>query len=170
MKRVFKFIFIAVVSSVIVACKTVSEAPSVKAMGQVETRQMQTRTYSNVDTLTGMKSVVSALQDEGYLIESTNDRLGIITANSEVKTELDGARQYAEDWTYNGTYETVQRVVVSATVTEFGSDTRIRINMVRKAFNQNGGVIWSVPIQDAAHYQAIFTKVDKSIFLSKQKL
>lgn len=154
----------------VVGCKTVSEAPSVKSMSQVETRQLQTRTYSGVDMLTGLKSVVSALQDEGYLIESTNDKLGIITAQSEVKTELKGARQYAEDWTYNGTYETVQRVIVSATVSEFGKDIKIRINMVRKAFNQNGGVIWSVPIQEANHYQAVFTKVDKSLFLAKQKM
>lgn len=169
MKKIQIFLLLTI-SLFVVGCKTVSEAPSVKTMSQVETRQLQTRTYSGVDMLTGLKSVVSALQDEGYLIESTNDKLGIITAQSEVKTELKGARQYAEDWTYNGTYETVQRIIVSATVSEFGKDLKVRVNMVRKAFNQNGGVIWSVPIQEAKHYQAIFTKVDKSLFLAKQNL
>ncbi|MGE5539029.1 MAG: hypothetical protein ACM30I_10445 [Gemmatimonas sp.] len=47
---------------------------------------------------------------------------------------------------------------------------RVRINMTLKAINEKGGVIWSVPVQDAPMYQALFNKIDNSLFLAREKI
>jgi len=169
MLRTFLTGLLIITALFLTACQTASIAPQVKEMSQIETRQLQTRTYDSTDTVEGIKSVIAALQDEGYLIDNANETLGVVTASREDDTALPGAKEWAEG-SYNMTYETVQRTLVSASVSKVAGQLKIRINIVRKAFNQNGGVIWSVPIQDGAQYQRLFSKVDKSLFLNREEI
>jgi hypothetical protein len=170
MLRTFLTGLLMITALFLTGCETVSKAPLVIEMSQIETRQLQSRTYDSSDTIEAIKSVIAALQDEGYLIDNANETLGVVTASREDGTEIDGAKVYAEGYTYNGSYETVQRTIVSASISQVAGKLKIRINIVRKAFNQNAGVIWSVPIQDAAQYQRLFSKVDKSLFLNREEI
>ena len=152
------------------ACQTTSQAPQVREMSPVETREMQTREYENGQLVDGMKAVINALQDQGYLISSANEALGVVTAYAESQTMKQGAKEYVEGWTYNATYETIQRREVSASVSLQDKSLRVRINMSLKAINEKGGVIWSVPVQDPKIYQALFSKIDNSLFLAREKI
>ncbi len=159
-------------AAVLSACEQTSEKPpEVVVMTQLETRQLQTREYEDNDLIAGMKAVISAFQDEGYLINSANEILGVVTASFDVKSKIDEAtKRYVEDWTYNATYQTITRYEISASVSERNRGLRIRVNIAKKALNQNGGVIWSVPVQEPTFYQTLFSKIDKSLFLAREKI
>jgi len=61
------------IALIMTACQSSSTAPVVKQMSQVETRVIQTREYEGKVLLSGMKAVIGALQDEGYLVNVANE-------------------------------------------------------------------------------------------------
>ncbi len=139
-------------------------------MSQMQVRQLQSRSYEGADTVTGMKAVIAAFQDEGYLIDTANETLGLITAYTEIESATEEAKLYSEHFSRSAAYEATQRTNLSGSVSKFGDQLRVRINIVQKAINQHGGVIWSVPIQNAEIYQRLFSRIDKSMFLAREKL
>ncbi len=55
--------------------------PNVTGAGtQLETRQMQTRSYDTLDKAMTMRSVIATLQDLGFTIDQADAELGTITA------------------------------------------------------------------------------------------
>ncbi len=58
----------------------------------------------------------------------------------------------------------------SGNVTEFGKETRVRINFQSKRMNNKGEVVDVKQVADPAFYQTFFSKVDKGIFIQKEKL
>jgi hypothetical protein len=59
---------------------------------------------------------------------------------------------------------------VSANVTEFGQETRVRVIFQVKTMDNKGGVSKISQIDDAQHYQDFFAKVDKGVFIEKEGL
>ncbi|CAK0775651.1 conserved hypothetical protein [Gammaproteobacteria bacterium] len=148
------------------------EPPSIRQMTQLETRQLQTRDYTGAEPINVMKSIIAALQDEGYIISNVNERLGLITAAMERREEDTELKNHVR-FMYGagiGTYQTTKRFEASVTTTEHERVISLRINIIEKALSNSGGVIWSQPVQDTMTYQNIFSKIDKSVFLQKQKL
>ena len=145
--------------------------PPVPKRTQLQVRQIQTREYGKISSEAVLKSVIAALQDEGFIISNADLKLGLVTAFVET-FELDEA---TKNWVHNtirsGTpYQTTKRVEASATVEKYGEIVRVRINLLAKAINNAGGIVWSQPIYDANIYQKLFAKVDKAVFLQKQNL
>ena len=132
----------------------------------------QTREYEKTEIKSAMKAVMSALQDEGYVINTAEMELGIVTAALELFEEDKNTKAYNEFWygAGQGTYQTTKRMEVSSLVSQHGEKTRVRINIIAKALTNTGGSIWSQPVYDAQIYQSIFTKIDKSIYLEKEKI
>ena len=58
----------------------------------------------------------------------------------------------------------------SANVSEYGAQTRVRINFQLKTMNNKGEIVGVNQIDDAKYYQEFFAKVDKGIFITKEKL
>jgi hypothetical protein len=54
---------------------------------QVKLRSMQTRVYDTTDTIKTMRSIISTLQDLGFVIEKADEALGAVTACKFVKHE-----------------------------------------------------------------------------------
>lgn len=152
------------------ACATTSPPPQPE-MSQLEVRQLQSKEYQTTDEKAVMKAMIASLQDEGFIINTANPELGLVTATLEVGREDPNTKFWARFW--NGpaaTYETVKRLESSVTVQKLDPVTRVRINIVAKMMTNSGGVVWSQPVYDPDVYQKIFSKVDKSIFLGKEKL
>jgi hypothetical protein len=55
-------------------------------------------------------------------------------------------------------------------VTEFGKQTRVRVNIQRKVLDNRGGVLSVQAVDDAQFYQDFFARVDKSVYLQKEQL
>jgi hypothetical protein len=58
----------------------------------------------------------------------------------------------------------------SANISEFGEQTRVRINFQVKVLDNHGGSSEVKQIQEGQFYQTFFSKVDKAVFLGKEKL
>ena len=65
-----------------------------------------------------------------------------------------------------------QTVIIesSANVTVSGFQTKVRVNFQHKVLDNMGATSSAQPLEDAEYYRNFFAKVDKSIFLQKEKL
>ena len=61
-------------------------------------------------------------------------------------------------------------IEISANVTQFGGDTKVRVNFQRKLFDNYGRVVRVVQIYDENYYQEFFTKVHKGLFFQEEKI
>lgn len=156
----------------IVGCAKTPKPPAQLQLSQLQIREMQTREYIDVSVKDVMKSVIAALMDEGFIINATDNSLGLITAAKEVYA-VDEATKNIAEFNYgsgSGTYQTTLRSEASSVVNQYGDLVRVRITIVQKSVSNAGGNIWSQPLLDSKIYQSIFSKVDKSVFLEKEKI
>ena len=130
---------------------------------QLAVREYQTRTYETTDTAMVMKAVLNALQDEGFIVKTANTELGLITASKEKSDrEWHGGILYAYDVTYSWD--------CSANVSLFGRETKVRVNVRLTTKRSPSGKETISEIDDPTFYQGFFSKVDKSVFIQKERL
>ena len=163
-----KAIFMFISSLVIFGCVT---TPATPPKTQLEIREFQTRDYDTSDSKMVMKSLLNVLQDDGYIIKVANVDLGLISATKEINIENKGEviilsllAGHNARWKKNSTIE------CSGNVTEMGKVCKVRMNFQIKTMDNKGGVVDVKTIDDPVFYQSFFAKVDKGIFIGKQKL
>ena len=124
-------------------------------MSQLQIREYQTRTYETNDTKMVIKAVINVLQDEGYMFTNTDSAIGLVSVEKSVNA---------------GKSVAVTEGVVN--ISEFGQQTRVRINFRVKTtkIGKRGTVTKINQIIDEQYYQDFFIKVDKGVFLQKEKL
>ncbi len=149
-------------------CVSLPQAPQ---KTQLEIREFQTRAYDTKDVKMVMKSLLNVLQDDGFIVKNANVELGLLTATKEVDVENKNTALVAAllggheaRWDKNSIIES------SANVSEHGKQTRVRVNFQLKTLNNKSEVVDVKQIEDQAHYQEFFSKVDKGIFIQKEKL
>ena len=139
---------------------------------QLEIRQMQTRTYQTKDKRLVMKAMLNVLQDDDYIIEQVNLDLGFFNAQKEVDVE-DGGEKFWETFWWGKAYATYKKnqiIDVTANISEFGEEMRVRVNFRVKVMNNKGGVVVVRQVDDPKFYQEFFSKVDKGIFIEKEQI
>ena len=55
-------------------------------------------------------------------------------------------------------------------VTEVGDRTQIRISVQRKILDSGGHVVEVTPIEDPVFYRDFFSRMDKSVYLQRERL
>ncbi len=144
---------------------------------QVEIREYQTRVYEDVDSLLVFKSVINALQDDGFILESSDADAGVIVASlhstqvssGEVlqKTALTVAT-YGIYWLFADTnIKNSHSLHVTANITETSNGIKTRLNFVGKEYDVKGRLVRSGMSQDKQYYLEVFTRIEKSIFLEE---
>jgi len=138
---------------------------------QLQIREFQTRVFETKDTKMVMKAVLNVLQDEGFIVKGADAELGFLTATREMDVEDKGKAFvsrlfFGKDarWDKNSIVE------VTANVSEYQDKTRVRVNFQLKTLNNVGVVSKIQPMGDEAYYQEFFAKVDKGVFIEKEKL
>lgn len=141
---------------------------------QLEKRQIQTRTYSKISKASVMKAMLNVLQDEGFIVYNANPLLGFISGTKEFDVS-DKSIDISKDFgvskaklNMNGIR--VAMIEATSNVTEYGNEIKVRVNFKRKLLNMYGNAQIINDIDDEKYYQDFFAKVDKAIFLQKQKL
>lgn len=151
-----------------------SDVASSPAKTQLEKRQFQTREYEGADKALIMKAMLNVLQDEGFIVNNANPLLGFISGSKEfdvtdksidIEKEF-GATRKALIW--QGVR--VATIEATANVTEYGKQIRVRTTFKRKLLNTYGNAQKINEIEDQNYYQDFFAKVDKAIFIQKQKI
>ena len=173
LKRILLIIFVLFLALPTPAGKRQQEE-IITPMTQLEKRQFQTRTYDSTDKALVMKAMLNVLQDEGFIVYNANPLLGFIYGVKDFDTSdpnIDISKEFGLSkarLNWNGVK--VATVETTANVTEYGKSMRVRINFKRKLLNIYGNAQFIDDINDENYYQDFFSKVDKAIFLQKQKI
>lgn len=138
---------------------------------QLEIREIQTRSYSSKDLKLVMKAVINALQDDGFIIKAADKELGFIAASKEADVQnstevfwsqfLQGAQ---------ARYRKNSVVDASANISEFGRETKVRIVFQVKVIDNFGAPLDARQIEEPNMYQDFFSRVDKSVFIERERL
>ena len=148
---------------------------------QLEVREIQTRTFDTSDTKLVMKAMLNVLQDDGYVVRNAVVDLGLITAAKEIDLAPGRSEPVGGDFIgarggvvlgFQGPplYRKTEVHEFTGNISEFGKQTRVRINIQRKVLDNRGGVLSVQAIDDAQFYQVFFSRVDKSVYLQKEQL
>ena len=138
---------------------------------QLQIREFQTRVFDTKDTKMVMKAVLNVLQDEDFIVKGADAELGFLTATREMDVEDKGKAFVARLFHgANARWDKNSIVEVTANVSEYQDKTRVRVNFQLKTMNNVGVVSKIQPMGDEAYYQEFFAKVDKGVFIEKEKL
>jgi hypothetical protein len=173
LKKFFIILFVLGVTLPVCA-RTKNEENIIIPMTQLEKRQFQTRTYETADKPLVMKAMLNVLQDEGFIVYNANPLLGFIYGVKDFDTSdtnIDISKEFGlskSRLNLNGIR--VATIETTANVTEYGQSMRVRVNFKRKLLNVYGNAQFVDDVNDETYYQDFFSKVDKAIFLQKQKI
>lgn len=141
---------------------------------QLEKRQFQTRMFDCSDKALIMKAMLNVLQDEGFIVNNANPLLGFISGAKEFDVSDKSIDIKKEFGTGKGALAwkgiRVATIEATANVTEYGKQVKVRINFKRKLLNVYGNAQVINEVDDEQYYQDFFSKVDKAIFIQKQKI
>jgi len=137
---------------------------------QLQVREAQSRLYDVSDMKLVMKAVMNTLQDDNFIVQQANVDLGLLTAQKELDIENPTESFFARAFTDRPEYKKNSITEASANISEFGKQIRVRINFKYKVLNNKGAVMRVSQIEDDQYYQDFFSKVDKSLYLGKQKI
>lgn len=171
------------------------QEPPKPPKSQLEIREFQTREYETRDTKMVMKAVLNTLQDDGYIVHNAVPDLGLITATKDVEVEHPGGaadsplamglgiglgvlstgRHSGFGWGMGSgddgrSLPRSSSIEVSVNVSEFGPTVRVRANFQKRTTDGRGAVYEAHQIEEPKFYQDFFSKVDKGIFIQREKL
>ena len=173
LKKIFLILCVLCLALPVPAKKQAQE-DIITPMTQLEKRQFQTRTYDSSDKALVMKAMLNVLQDEGFIVYNANPLLGFIYGVKDFDTSdpnIDISKEFGlSKARLNMNGVRVATVETTANVTEYGKSMRVRVNFKRKLLNVYGNAQFIDDINDENYYQEFFSKVDKAIFLQKQKI
>ncbi len=132
-------------------------------LSPLELQAMQTREFE-ADTKMTFGSVMTVLQDAGYIVESADVATGFITGKSPQKS----AATFDLIWGFGKKHGTMR---VTAFVEPIGPNySKVRLNFVAIETESSGYGIESrvdTPVEDNEMYQNVFEKIDEAIFIRK---
>lgn len=160
---------------------------------QLESRQIQEREVDTNDMKLVMKAVLNTLQDDGFSVKNAVVDLGLLIATKEITLSSTPSRNTNDTFWDNIFRETITRrggkytapastpqeavrtqnvKQIEATVncSEYGKRTKVRASFQARILDQRGELMETYPIDDPKFYQDFFMKVDKGVFIQKQKL
>jgi len=151
------------------ACSSSQRGADLRVMTQLQLREFQARLFETQNTVLVMKALLNVLQDDFYIIKNADAPLGLVTAAKELDVDDRGffsrlLSDESDHWKKNAVIE------CSGTVSVYGTKTRVRMNFQIKTFDNKGQVMEVVQVQEQKFYQDFFAKVDKGIFLAKERL
>lgn len=160
-------------------CATSNQTPST----QLQMREFQTRSYDTDDTKMVMKAMLNVLQDDGFIVKDATLDLGFFTAEKSVKMDLNGeeGKQFVKRNIWKLTFgqsnsmsfrqpSFIKSIECTSNISEYGKQTRVRINFLKKIIDNTGGVIDVQQIDDEKYYQEFFSKMTKGVFIQKEKI
>jgi len=149
-------------------CATTGVTPQ---MTQLQIREFQTRIYETNDVKMIMKAMLNVLQDDGFIVKNAVMDLGLLSAEKTVDIENKGEAFLAAFFAgAQARWKKASVIECTANVSEYGNQSRVRVNFQLKNLDNKGGIVEVKQILDEKYYQDFFSKVDKGIFIQKEKL
>ncbi len=135
---------------------------------QLQIREFQTRTYDTQDADMVMKALLNAFQDQGFTIKTANVDIGLITATQEVSAGSGVSALHR----IMGAPDMKDTLLseCSSNVSPFGAQVKVRVSCQMKLLKFGMAVEETRAVDDPQFYRDFFEKVDKSIFIAKERL
>lgn len=139
-------------------------------------REVQTRTFDGVDSLTAMKAVIDMLQDGGFAIERTDATLGLVVGKQMLVRRPSAGKRALKYVGAAFSYGLVGLIPLNKTdeleatvnVTAVDDDSvRIRIALQRRNLDKNGRVRTAETLTEGLMYQDLFELLGRSLFVSQ---
>ncbi len=156
-----RFAIVAASMVLVTACMT--GGPGRASLPPLRVREFQTRTYDTTDTKMIMKVLLNVLQDEGFVIKTSNPEIGLLTARKEQSSAPCFLCRFADA-------VSLTSWDCSVNVTEFGQQTKVRVNVQVTGQSEAGHIRYVSEIDDPAYFQTFFAKVDKGVYIQKERL
>lgn len=146
----------------------ISDEPPPPPPSQMQMRSFQTREYDTNDTKLVIKAVLNTLQDMGFIVNTADPGIGLLTASKW--TNIEHTKKEIKEAKKKET--TLSKSVVldcTANISEFGKrQCRVRVNFQERVLDAAGATMQANQITDAKFYQTFFSQVDKGIFLQQE--
>ena len=145
-----------------------SDAPPPPQPSQMEMRSFQTREYDTNDTKLVIKAVLNTLQDMGFIVNTADPNIGLLTASKW--TNVDHTKKEMKEAKKKELALSKSIVLdCTANISEFGKkQSRVRVNFQQRVLDASGATMQASPVTDAKFYQTFFSQVDKGIFLQQE--
>ena len=139
-------------------------------------REVQTRSFENVNAHTAMKAAIDMLQDGGFTVERTDADLGLIVGRQAVIRRPSGglrALKYvgaAFSYGLIGLIPLNKTDELEASVNVTGIDdasVRVRIVIQRRQLDKNGRLKRTEALTGGPVYQDLFELLGRSLFVSQ---
>ncbi|WP_138378750.1 hypothetical protein [Luteithermobacter gelatinilyticus] len=155
-----KQLFIVLTCLVLAACS--SHKIKEPTLSGLALQQLQTREYEAPYEIV-FKSIVSVLQDTGYIVENADSVTGFITAKAPSKSN--------STWNpFTGLGKEHHTTKITATAEAIGTEfTKVRLNFVSidEDSSMYGTSRVDTPIEDEEIYRNIFEKIGETIFIKQ---
>ncbi|MBQ3034339.1 MAG: hypothetical protein IJD28_08150 [Deferribacterales bacterium] len=139
----------------------------------IQRRQLETKFFETDNENVALTSVTQTLQDSGFILQETNEHLGLITAFKDREAGSTAAKVGIIILSaLAGTqpvYEVSQRIYVTVVTTRNNNGYNIRTAFARMVFLSNGN-IGIETIKDHEVYSHFFEKLSQSLFLTAHDL
>lgn len=159
-------------SAILLICGGCSQHAPKQEMTQLQMREIQTRTFAAKDSKTVLKEMMNVMQDDNFIVKNASFELGLLTGEKDIdvssgwektlKLLVWGSKQAS--WKNNCVIE------ISANVSQFGDDTKVRVNFQAKTLDQKGRIIKTAQVHDQQYYQEFFNKVHGGLFIQQEQL
>ncbi len=163
-----KVLLISLIGLMITGC---IHSPPAPKNTPLQMREIQSREFSTTDEIMVMKAVLNVLQDEGFIAKNAVSDLGLISATKE--TDVSSRADQIWETLFSGPearWPMVDIVEATANVSPFGNSTRVRISFHQRVVDNRGATMSTFEITDAVKYRDFFSKVDKGVFIEKQRI
>jgi len=125
---------------------------------------MQTRTYVGSNSKEVAKELLAILQDEGFMVKNVNAELGLITAERDSDIEKFRSKFWAHVFSgKQATWKKHSLVEITSNITEDKGNTKIRVNLMIRVFDNLGRVIDVHQVLDEKVYIDFFNKVQRGL-------
>ena len=138
---------------------------------QLAARERQTREYDGITADGLLKVALNVLQDEGYSVTNAVPQLGLIAAVRDVDI-TDSDESMFKSFMFGEDARWDQHARVEATINTTNTAGRARIRATfRVSISDNAGKLVSIEeIAQPEFYKDFFAKIDKGIYLYREKL
>ncbi len=146
----------------VTACTPPEKKPPEKS--QLEIRTMQTKMFDKASTKAVIKSVLSVLQDQNYIIKHQALDLGFLTASKEIDIEPGDASFWGKfQRSENISWPKCEIIEATVSVVDVDNKTRLRANFQSKTMDNKGAIKNVHQITDSAFYEEFFSKVEQEV-------
>jgi len=142
-------------------------------MTQLQVRELQTRTYDNMDKNKILQVSLAVLQDDGFTVTNANTEMGLLAATKQLSEKKvdDSGTAFIKGFLGGGpiSEQKFQHIEATLTVVPFGEQTRVRLSL-RLAASSSRGEFNYTAVSEPEPYQDFFAKLEKGLFIKREGL